>query len=220
MARSWRRSRSRAAAALALALLAGTVASAHRRDEYLQASRIAIGPDRVGIELDLTPGISVADRILADIDADRSGSIGDEEAQLYVSRVAGALSVDVDGAPLAVHVTGSAFPAVEAMRNGEGTIRIAMTAPMPALAGGVHRLHYRNTHRQELSAYLANALVPDSDRVAIGSQDRDVEQRDLVVEYRLRGETVFAVSLWPALAAGLALAGLAVVCRRSINLLA
>jgi hypothetical protein len=45
-------------------LIAGTAstASAHRRDEYLQAARIAVGPDRVRIELDLTPGMAVADR--------------------------------------------------------------------------------------------------------------------------------------------------------------
>jgi hypothetical protein len=217
MARSWWRSRSRAAVTLLVVAAAGATASAHRRDEYLQASRLAIGPDRVRIELDLTPGISVADRVLADIDTDRSGSIAHDEARQYLARVVDAISVEVDGAPLAVRVVDSGFPAVDAMRNGEGTIRIALTAAMPPLAGGAHRLHFRNTHRQEMGAYLANALVPESDRVAITSQDRDTEQQNLSVEYQLRGGTTNSVNRWAALTAGLTLVALAFVCRRSLR---
>ncbi|HXI29434.1 MAG TPA: hypothetical protein VNG89_13440, partial [Vicinamibacterales bacterium] len=61
---------------IAAAVFAGTVArvSAHRRDEYLQAARLAIDPGRVQIELDLTPGIALAEAILADIDRNRDGS--------------------------------------------------------------------------------------------------------------------------------------------------
>ena len=41
---------------LVLVAVAGPV-SAHRLDEYLQAARIGIDPERVQIELDLTPGV-------------------------------------------------------------------------------------------------------------------------------------------------------------------
>ena len=61
--------------AAALMVGAGSATSAHRRDEYLQAARIAVDPDRVRIELDLTPGIEVADGVIAGIDTDRSGTI-------------------------------------------------------------------------------------------------------------------------------------------------
>ena len=46
-----------AASAIALmtAVIVGTALSAHRRDEYLQAARIAIEPGRVELELALTP---------------------------------------------------------------------------------------------------------------------------------------------------------------------
>src|SRR5580765_8182089 len=59
------------AVALAAAVTLGTAASAHRRDEYLQAARLAVEPGRVDLELDLTPGIEVAEAIIADIDGDR-----------------------------------------------------------------------------------------------------------------------------------------------------
>jgi hypothetical protein len=54
---------------VAAACAAGAGVSAHRLDECLQAARIAIEPDHVGLELDLTPGRAVADAIIADIAA-------------------------------------------------------------------------------------------------------------------------------------------------------
>ena len=76
--------------ALTIAVIVSTTLSAHRRDEYLQAARLAIDPDRVQIELDLTPGIAVADAVLADIDCDANGSISAVEARAYSERVASA----------------------------------------------------------------------------------------------------------------------------------
>ena len=69
---------------LALAVvIVGTAASAHRRDEFLQAARLGVEPDRVELELDLTPGIAVADATIADIDRDRDGVLSAEERGAY-----------------------------------------------------------------------------------------------------------------------------------------
>ena len=38
--------------------------AAHRLDEYLQAARIAVDVDRVGVELDLTPGVAIAPSVM------------------------------------------------------------------------------------------------------------------------------------------------------------
>ena len=73
--------------------------SAHRRDEYLQAARIAIDPGRVQIELDLTPGIALAEAIIADIDRNRDGSLSADEQRAYASLVLSALTLEVDGTP-------------------------------------------------------------------------------------------------------------------------
>lgn len=59
-------------ALLTLASVGGTSLSAHRRDEYLQAARLAIEPGAVHIELDLTPGIALAEAIISDIDPART----------------------------------------------------------------------------------------------------------------------------------------------------
>ncbi|HVD92322.1 MAG TPA: hypothetical protein VNC21_08575, partial [Vicinamibacterales bacterium] len=68
-----------------MAIVASADVWAHRRDEYLQAARLAIDPARVEIELDLTPGIALADTIIADIDRNRDGLFSPDEQQAYGS---------------------------------------------------------------------------------------------------------------------------------------
>ena len=182
-----RHSRSRAVGALTLqlVLMSGSWTSAHRRDEYLQAARLAIDPDRVDLALDLTPGIAVADVVLSEIDVDRNGLISAAEARAYSDRVLSAIALDVDGIPLRVELVDSTFPAFDSVRKGEGTTRIQAAASMPRLADGLHHLRYRNTYRSDIGVYLANALVPASDRVIVAAQRRDLYQRDLVIDYQL-----------------------------------
>ena len=183
-----RRSRNSWTAALALAVVFGGTPSAHRRDEYLQAARVAIDPDRVEIELDLTPGIAVAEQVLAEIDRDGNRSISDGEARAYRGQVLGAIAVDVDGKPLPLESIDGTFPEVAAVLNGEGTLRLRVVAALPRLSAGTHRLRYRISHRPDIGVYLVNALVPASDRIAIEAQRRDVDQRDVTIEYTLAAD--------------------------------
>lgn len=200
--------------AFALAVGAGAALSAHRRDEYLQAARVAIEPDRVAVALDLTPGIAIAEQVIADIDRNGDAAISAEERGAYVQRVLDALALDVDGRPLRLEVVGSTVPAIDAMREGQGAIRVQLGAALPALAPGRHQLRYRNAYRPDISVYLANALVPAGDRVAVGVQRRDAEQRDVTIEYQLDANRAARVraSLQVACAGGLAL--VALVCWR------
>ena len=170
-----------------MALLACTQASAHRRDEYLQAARIAIEPARVDIELDLTPGIALAPNVLAEIDRDRDGIIAGGEAAGYAARVLGEIRLEVDGRPMPLELVEQRFPAVSAMSKGEGTIQIRLAVAVPPLAAGGHRVLYRNDHRPDIAVYLANALAPTTERVAVQAQRRSEDQRDIVIEYLLDG---------------------------------
>jgi len=191
---------SRAAWLTAAALVAATAGlSAHRRDEYLQAARLAIDPDRVQIELDLTPGIAVAEDVLRAIDLDRNGALSSAETSAYVTSVMRDISLDADGQPLTARVVSTEFPGIESVRRGEGSIRLQVAASLPPLTAGAHRIRYRNAHRPDVGVYLANALVPSTDRVAITGQDRDMDQRELRLDYRLRGETAAGLNPWSAL---------------------
>ena len=120
-------------ACLVVVLLAPR-AEAHQLDEYLQAARLDISRDRVGIELDLTPGISIAPQLIALIDADADGSVSDAEMGAYATQVLRELSLRVDGQPLALTLTRATFPAWADVREGTGTIRLEAVA-----AAGVAR---------------------------------------------------------------------------------
>jgi len=171
-----------------IAVLACTQASAHRRDEYLQAARIAIEPTRVDIELDLTPGIALAPNVVGDIDRDRDGRVAAAEAGAYAARVLGEILLEVDGRPMPLELVEHRFPTLSAMSKGEGTIQIRLSVAVPPLAAGGHRVLYRNDHRPDIAVYLANALAPASERVDIQAQRRTADQRDIVIEYVIDGD--------------------------------
>jgi len=205
MAPDWLRSRFTLGIVVAIAV-AGVSTSAHRRDEYLQAVRIDIGPDRVQLELDLTPGIAVASGVIAGIDRDLNGSVSAEEINAYAARVLGDIRVAVDDEPLALGLSSATAPAVDAMRNGEGTIRLQLSAAVVDLGSGTHHLAFHNAHRADIGVYLANALVPRSNRVDVLAQRRDVDQRELIIDYGLRGAATTPWWTVLLLVAGIAMA--------------
>ena len=193
-------------ATMSVAFSAGV--SAHRLDEYLQAARIAVEPDRVQLELNLTPGIAVADGVIREIDADGNGVLSLDEQQAYTPTgfwVPSSFSID-DAPPLHLKLAASTFPDLTAMRNGDGTITIHSEVIVPLLAAGRHRVFFRNGNATAGSVYLANALVPENDRVAVVGQQRDGGQSELTIDVDVR--LTQAGSMWIGLTGVLVLAAL------------
>jgi hypothetical protein len=153
--------------------------SAHRLDEYLQATRIALAPDHVALELDLTPGIEVADAIFFAINTNRDGRISAREGAAYARQVLRDLTLEVQGHRQELSLVSSEFPSFEEMRAGTGVIRLsARTSQLPHLPGP-QAVRYRNDHRPAMSVYLANALLPAPAAILITDQQRDPYQRSL-----------------------------------------
>ncbi|PYR57550.1 MAG: hypothetical protein DMF85_13370 [Acidobacteria bacterium] len=61
---------------------------------------------------------------------------------------------------------------------------------------GSHQLLFRNSHHPDRSVYLANALVPDSDEVAVTAQRRDGDQTELTIDYVLRAASGTSTTAW------------------------
>ena len=185
-----------AIATLMCAMPAGV--GAHRLDQYLQATRVAVDRDRIDLEIDLTPGVAIAKTIFDSIDMDRSGDISESEQLAYANDVLTALTIELDDHRQTPRLSGHQFPTFEEMRRGEGTIRLKATAPLASMPAGRHRLRVRNDHRPEVSVYLLNALVPAAREIEIASQARDRLQHELRLEYRVTPEMLTS---WPAIAA-------------------
>lgn len=157
---------------------------AHRLDEYLQATRLAIATDRIELKIDLTPGIDVAASIFASIDTSRDGSISASEASAYANRVLEEIALEVDGTRRPLDLVSDEFPSLQEMSAGVGVIRLEARAPWAAHAGR-HWLHFRNDHVPSSSAYLVNALVPASPAIAITAQHRDTDQREIGLGFEI-----------------------------------
>jgi hypothetical protein len=189
--RSLRGSKRAAAVLLSAFMVAfGARASAHRLDELLQATRIAVDRDRVQLEITLTPGTAVADRLIRSIDADRNGVLSLEEQQAYAGRVLGALTLRLDDSmPLRLQPASSSVPDLVALRGGDGAIVIRAEAGVPRLPAGEHRLLFRNQNDAGDSVYLANALVPEDDDVAVTGQQRTGNQSELTIAFVVRASS-------------------------------
>src|SRR4029079_17085919 len=88
------------------------------------------------------------------------------------------------------------FPAADAMKRGEGTIRLHLAAAIPRQSGGVHQLFFRNRHHPDRSVYLANALVPETSQVSVTAQRRDTDQTELTIDYLVRGAPARPPTIW------------------------
>jgi len=205
-----------ASALLALSLVGG--ASAHRLDEYLQATLIGVTPDGIDLEIHLTPGVAMLPVLMAVIDQDRDGQISPGEARSYVGRVAREVELRVDGAPAPLSLIESRIPALEAMREGLGTIVIKLRT-----ARSGRELRFENRHLPQVSVYLVNCLAAPSDGLVVRRQKRDEAQRSIAFEYSFgagavvgpRAAWIAPGPFWPAAIGMLLMARMAVLVYRA-----
>jgi hypothetical protein len=165
-----------------LALSLAGIASAHRLDEYLQATLIGVTRNGIDVEIQLTPGVAILPGLVPVIDQDRDGRISSGEEQAYASRVVREVELRVDGVPAPLSLIDSKFPTMDAMREGLGTIVIKMHT----LRTG-HELRFENRHLPQVSVYLVNCLASPGDGLVVGRQVRDEAQKSIQFEYSFGG---------------------------------
>jgi hypothetical protein len=173
-----------------LGLLLGLIvlpssALAHRLDEYLQATLVTIDPGEVRLQINLTPGVAVAERVLALIDRNHDGVISTNEASAYGELLKRELVVRLDGRNVPLKLSTSNFPAPSELRTGWGIIQVEFSAPVGLLAPGAHKLAFKNEHLPRLSVYLFNAAQPKPGSVQITRQRRNKNQSTGEIEFTI-----------------------------------
>ena len=158
-------------------------ASAHRLDEYLQATRVSVTTNRIDLSLELTPGVAIADQLLAITDKNRDGQISDGERDAYARQVLKDIRVELDNKVLALSLADTSFPAHHEIKAGVGIIRIKATVPIASLSVGNHTLSLTNAHLPAISVYLVNVLTPKDRAIKITKQTRDELQKDYHLEF-------------------------------------
>jgi HupE / UreJ protein len=158
------------------------VVSAHRLDEYLQATLIAVEKDRVEVSLRLIPGVAVSSAVIASIDTNRDGSLSGAEQSAYAQRVLSELSLTIDGKRLKPQLVSADFPQVQEMRDGVGEIHIEYTAELPR-GGPDRKLVLENHNRTQRAVYLVNALASTDPAIRIVAQKRNAVQSAYELDY-------------------------------------
>jgi HupE/UreJ protein len=170
------------AAAAAILLLLGVPASAHRLDEYLQATFVTVEKDRVQVFMRLIPGVAISSTVLTAIDTNADGVISETERRAYVERVLQDLSLSVDGHRLKPSLISLHFPSIDDMKEGTGEIQIDLIAALPA-GGPSRKLIFENHHQSRIAAYLVNSLVPADRNIQITAQNRNENQSLYQLDY-------------------------------------
>ncbi|HEX4773275.1 MAG TPA: HupE/UreJ family protein [Bryobacteraceae bacterium] len=174
------------AAAIAVFLSLGVSGSAHRLDEYLQATILSVEKDRVNASMRLIPGVAVSSAVLAGIDSDGDGVISASEQQAYARRVLHDLSLSIDGHALKPELLSVSFPKIQEMKEGLGEIQIDFSASLPRGAGK-RTFVLENRHQAQISAYLVNCLVPRDRAIRVTAQKRSDNQSFYQLDYAQDG---------------------------------
>ena len=174
--------------------------AAHRLDEYLQAARVSLTRQQIALEIDMTPGVNVAQAIVVLLDRNGDGTISESEAGAYGNAVLKEIVLELDGRAVPLTLARVEIPSRDEMSDGLGTIQLRAVGTGQHVTGGRCLLYFRNNHQPEASVYLVNALMPEDAGVRVVSQARDPRQQSVRVEYDV-GPRWTAQVLWLVLAA-------------------
>ena len=171
---------------LAAGLLLGHLGFAHRLDEYLQATLVSVEKGRAELEVRLTPGVAIVPMVLAEIDRNGDGVMSEAEQREYADRVVRDLVVTAGGERLTPRLVSAKFPSIDEMKDGSGEIQIELETVLRSDVRN-RSLTFENGHMRQISAYLANALVPSDPGVRIAGQYRNSSQSVYRLDYVVAG---------------------------------
>jgi hypothetical protein len=184
----------RLSAAAAILVSLAAPASAHRLDEYLQATILSVERDRVQGFMRLVPGVAVYSIVIPGIDTNGDGIISDTERQSYAKRVLGDLSLRIDGHPLQLRLESVDVAGTGEMQEGLGEIRIEFAADLPPASASGRRLIFENHHQNRIATYLVNCLVPRDRTIRINAQNRNQDQSYYQLDY-VQGVSLAPIAL-------------------------
>jgi hypothetical protein len=171
-----------AAVIVAGIFLCAGVSSAHRIDEYLQATLLSVGTGRVRASMRLIPGVLVAPQVIAAIDSNGDGAFSEVEKRAYAQRVIDDLALAIDGTSVKPTIISWSYPEPAQMREGLGEIHIEYAADVTSNRQN-RSLILTNRHLNKASVYLVNALVPQDPAIRILTQKRNEKQSTYELDY-------------------------------------
>jgi hypothetical protein len=172
-----------AALVASVLLLSCIPAWAHRIDEYLQATILALETNRAHASIRLIPGVMVAPSIITTIDTNHDGLFSATEKQAYAERVLRDLSITIDGEAMTPQLDSLAIPEASQLRDGLGEIHLEYHVDLPPSAASNRSLIVSNHHLNNTSVYLVNVEVPQDRDLRIVDQKMNAQQSTYELDY-------------------------------------
>ena len=157
--------------------------TAHQLDEYVQATRVALSRNRVVLEIDLTPGASIAPDVIARLDRDGDNAISPIEAAAYGRLVLSDLVLTLDERPVTMTLAHAEIAPTGALRSGTGAIQLRTVGDLEPDVTGRRQLYFRNNHQPGVSVYMVNALIPEDRDLSVMGQSRNATQQEVRIDY-------------------------------------
>lgn len=170
-----------ARATLAVGLALAAPLSAHRTEGLLQASLVEVLPAQVGVEVTLTPGIDIAPKIIALLDANGDGEFSGAESTGWSALFMARQTVTADGQSLPLKLVNLRSSPLAEMTYGHAQIVVHFTADFGPLALGPHTIVCANRYEPIPCSYQCNGLVPKAPGVRITHHRRDERQQELTL---------------------------------------
>jgi hypothetical protein len=129
----------------------------------------------------LVPGIDIAPKVVALLDANGDGGFSPGESANWSRLFMAGQSVTVDGQSLPLTLQSVRTSPLSEMTDGHAEIVVHYTAELGTLARGPRTIVCANRYEPIPSAYQCNGLVPKAPGVRIHSHRRDERQRELTL---------------------------------------
>lgn len=170
---------------LCLLVAFSSIASAHRLNEYLQATTISLSKDSVRLRIDLTPGSDIAIAVLKAIDTNSDGLISATEQLAYVKLMVSKLFLTIDGRAARLQLISYTYPLENSIKQGTGDIQLYFAAGIISPADR-HHLSLENRNKQINAVYLVNCLLPQDSNIDIIAQSRNYDQSYYALDFNTK----------------------------------
>jgi hypothetical protein len=161
-------------------------AVAHRFDEYLQSTLIAVESDRINVDVHLTPGVAVTPTVIAAIDTNGDGAFSDAEQRAYAAKVIQEMYLSLNRIRLVPKIVTVGFPSVAVIKEGCGEIHLGLTVDLPPSSPD-RKLRLENNHQSGIAVYQVNSLVSRDPKIQLGKERRGYSQSVYELEYTQHG---------------------------------
>jgi len=154
---------------------------AHPHDELQQMVYLTPLPTGVTLELQIYPGLLVAEQLASAIDLD--GDISEDEAKAHISKLSSDISVSFDGSAVPLDLVDFSYPAPALIRQSAAAIVVLLAAKPLDSTRESHAVTLSYTHEPPNSTIQLNVTLSSREPMNVSRVEREPDGKSLTMLY-------------------------------------